>query len=236
MLHHDETGSGEPLVLVHGAWADGRHWSRLASEIDGFRVVSYDRRGHGRSGGRHEGIAKDVEDLAGLIEWLETPAHVVAGSLGASIALRLAGAQPDLFLSLAVHEPALPGLLGRTPPAPDHVPTAREFAESSLGEGAWENLTDDERKGFEDNGDVWRDEMADAEAFTIDPDILAAFGRSLVVTIGGASPPHWRQIAEAIPGAAIEEVPGAGHLPHLTHARAYAELLRAFAIAAAAPR
>jgi pimeloyl-ACP methyl ester carboxylesterase len=51
----------------------------------------------------------------------------------------------------------------------------------------------------------------------------------LLVTIGGASPPLWRNVAEAIPGAAIEEIPGAGHLPHLTHAREYADVIRRFA-------
>src|SRR5918911_4716454 len=156
MLHRDETGSGEPLVLVHGAWADGRHWRRLADELGGFRAIAYDRRGHGRSGGRHDGVARDVEDLAGVIEDAGAPAHVVAGSLGGSIALRLAGGRPELIRSLAVHEPALSGLLGGAGPgAPDEVPPPRTFAESSLGEGWWERLTDDERAGFADNGAVW---------------------------------------------------------------------------------
>jgi pimeloyl-ACP methyl ester carboxylesterase len=234
MLHREETGSGDPLILVHGAWADGRHWTRLANELDGFRVIAYDRRGHGRSGGEHEGIATDVEDLADLVDWLKSPAHVVGGSLGGSIALRLAAAAPSAFLSLAVHEPALPPPGSGAPSPPDHMPTPREFAESSLGEGAWEGLTAEERQGFEDNGDVWRAEVGAAEAF--DTATLAGFGRPLLVTIGGEGPPFWRQVAETIPGAAIETIPGAGHLPHLTHAREYAQILRDFAGSAAARR
>jgi pimeloyl-ACP methyl ester carboxylesterase len=234
MLHREETGSGHPLILVHGAWADGRHWTRLASELDGFRVISYDRRGHGRSGGTHEGIATDVEDLADLIDWLKTPAHVVGGSLGGSIALRLAAAAPSAFLSLAVHEPALPPPGSDAPSPPDQMPTPREFAESSLGDGAWDRLTAEERQGFEDNGDVWRAETGEAQPF--DTGALAGFDHPLLVTIGGDSPPFWRQMADAIPGAAVATIPGAGHLPHLTHAREYAQVLRDFASAGAAPR
>ncbi|MFL5780740.1 MAG: alpha/beta fold hydrolase [Thermoleophilaceae bacterium] len=234
MLFHEETGSGDPLVLVHGAWADGRHWTRLSRELaSDFRVVTYDRRGHGRSGGEHETIQRDAQDLLELIEETGGPAHVAAGSLGGTIALSAAARQPASFLSLAVHEPALPHLLGGAPQAPERTPSPREFAEDSLGDGAWEKLTGEEKKGFEDNGDVWAAELADATTADVQPEPLPI---PLLVTIGGASPPFWRKIADAIPGAAIEEIPGAGHLPHLTHAREYAAAIRRFVSAEAAPR
>lgn len=227
MLHREETGSGEPLVLVHGAWADGRHWTRLARELaDRFRVVAYDRRGHGRSGGEHETVERDAQDLIDLIAELGGRAHLVAGSLGGTIALSAAATQPDAVTSLAVHEPALPALMGGTPQAPAQIPSPEDFAADSLGEGAWEQLTEEERKGFEDNGEVWAVELADPTAAEVKPQPLTI---PVLVTIGGASPPFWRQVAEQIPGARIEEVPDAGHLPHLTHAREYARLIRRFA-------
>ena len=235
MLHCEETGSGTPLVTVHGAWADGRHWNRLAAELsDGYRVITYDRRGHGRSCGEHDSTATDVEDLAGLLSELGEPAHVVGGSLGGAIALSAAASDPSPFLSLSVHEPALRSVLGGTAQRPDHIPTPRQFADTSLGDGAWERLTDEERQGFEDNGEVWATELADP----YEPDLtqLDAFDRPLLMTIGGASPPFWRTVADAIPAARIEEVPGAGHLPHISHAREYAALLTRFLSAAAAPR
>jgi pimeloyl-ACP methyl ester carboxylesterase len=241
MLHNEEKGTGQPLVTVHGAWADGRHWYRFADELDDrFRVVVYDRRGHGRSGGRHAGIAQDVDDLAGLLEWLEAPAHVVAGSFGGCVALRVAAARPGALLSLAVHEPALSGLLGETPRLPEQIPPPRAFAEASLGDGWWERLTDDERAGFEDNGAVWRDELNDSDAATIDLESLADVHCPVLVTIGGSSPDSWRRIAaaltDALPNAIVDSVLGAGHLPHLTHARAYSEMVGDFASAAATPR
>ena len=241
MLHNEETGSGEPLVMVHGAWADGRHWTRLADELaDAFRVIVYDRRGHGRSAGRHEGVARDVRDLVDLFEYLGTPGHVVAGSFGGTVALWLAAARPDLLLSLSVHEPALAGLLGRAPQPPDSAPTPQQFAESSLGAGAWEWLTEDERDGFRDNAEAWLDELSDANGSTVDADALGAFDRPVLITIGGESPEFWHEIAaileDALPRATTETIPGAAHLPHLTHAREYGEALRRFVSAAAAPR
>jgi pimeloyl-ACP methyl ester carboxylesterase len=240
VLYQEVAGDGEAIVLVHGAWADARHWARLARELDGFRVVSYDRRGHGRSEGGHEGIDRHVADLAALVERTGSAGHVVGGSLGGSIALRLAAARPELLLSLSVHEPALPGLLGAAAPAPANTPSPEDFAAASLGAGAWERLTEDERDGFRDNAGAWRDEMADAEAFTIDPTALAAFHRPAMITLGSESPPHFARIADALaaalPDATVDVVPGAGHLPHLTHPREYAALLKKFASAAAARR
>lgn len=240
MLHREETGTGEPLVLVHGALADGRHWQRLVGELDGFRVVSYDRRGHGRSGGRHTGIDDDVDDLAELIG---DGAHVVGGSFGGSVALRLAAKRPELLMSLAVHEPALPGLLGGGGgggPGGGEPPDPKAFAESSLGEGAWERLTEDERAGFRDNEQAYRDEMADRDAFSLDPGRLAAYEGPTLISLGGEGAPFFATIAEALvdalPQARVETVAGAGHLPHLSHPREYARLIREFASAAAAPR
>jgi pimeloyl-ACP methyl ester carboxylesterase len=241
MLYREETGSGEPLVLVHGALADCRHWRRLVGELEGFRVIAYDRRGHGQSEGRHESIDEDVADLVDLGEWLGQEAHFVGGSFGGSIALRLAASRPDLLLSLAVHEPALPGLLGASPGGgAAGSPDPKDFAESALGEGAWDRLTEDERGAFRDNVQAYADEMADADAFSIDLDALAAFDGPAMVSVGTESPPFFSQIADrlasALPRAEIESVPGAGHLPHLSHPREYAQLVRSFATAAAAPR
>jgi pimeloyl-ACP methyl ester carboxylesterase len=73
-LAYESVGSGDPLVLVHGSWNQREGWMFLVPELSPpFRVVAYDRRGHGGStlepaDGTFD---DDVADLAALIEQLE---------------------------------------------------------------------------------------------------------------------------------------------------------------------
>ena len=82
--------------------------------------------------------------------------------------------------------------------------------------------------------------MADATALSIDTASLASFERPVMISVGSEGAPFFRAIAEALadalPNAEIHTIDGAGHLPHLTHAREYGELVRNFATAAAARR
>lgn len=46
-LCYELSGSGEPLVLVHGSWGDHHNWDPVVSGLaESFRVVADDRRGH----------------------------------------------------------------------------------------------------------------------------------------------------------------------------------------------
>src|SRR4051794_41800472 len=50
-IHYEDHGSGEPVVLIHGYPLNGNSWERQERELlaEGYRVISYDRRGFGRS-------------------------------------------------------------------------------------------------------------------------------------------------------------------------------------------
>jgi pimeloyl-ACP methyl ester carboxylesterase len=70
----EESGGGDPLVLVHGSWDDRQVWALIEEDLARrFRVISYDRRGHTGSQDSHEpGTRRDDEDdLADLIGSLE---------------------------------------------------------------------------------------------------------------------------------------------------------------------
>ena len=68
-LYYEERGHGAPLVLVHGGLASSAQWEPVARELaDGFRVITPDSRGHGRStnpSGKlsYSGIAADLPAL-----------------------------------------------------------------------------------------------------------------------------------------------------------------------------
>lgn len=108
-LHYEERGEGPPVLFLHGTGASSFIWERPIARLpEGRRLISYDRRGFGESGGSIGGGLRDhVEDAAKLIDELgTTPAVVVTQSGGAPIALRLAIAHPELVSGLVMAEPA----------------------------------------------------------------------------------------------------------------------------------
>src|SRR5262249_9159438 len=49
-LYHGEHGAGAPLLLIRGGLSPGSFWAPVAAELAaGFRVITPDSRGHGRS-------------------------------------------------------------------------------------------------------------------------------------------------------------------------------------------
>ncbi|MCI3934445.1 alpha/beta fold hydrolase [Streptomyces sp. AN091965] len=102
-LAYRDTGSGDPLVLLHGGFLDHRMW---AAQIDVFarhhRVIAPDVRGHGRSANATVPF-RQTDDLAALLRHLGVgPAVVVGLSMGAGIAVDTALEHPDLVSALVV--------------------------------------------------------------------------------------------------------------------------------------
>src|SRR5206468_8495245 len=93
----DSGGDGRPIVLAHGLTATRRyvlHGSRML-ERAGYRVITYDARGHGESSApRDRGAYTYLElvaDLAAVLDGLEIERAVLGGvSLGARPALAFA--------------------------------------------------------------------------------------------------------------------------------------------------
>jgi pimeloyl-ACP methyl ester carboxylesterase len=111
-LAYDEAGSGQRLVLVHGTGADASTWQRSVADLaTRYRVIAYDRRGHGRSTHRPvRDYRVHVADLAAVLEHVGAPAHVLGWSSGGNAALALAAEQPGLFRSLIIIEAPFQGL------------------------------------------------------------------------------------------------------------------------------
>ena len=112
-LYHEVRGSGPPVLLIMGFTGDGGHFETLAELLaDEFTVVTYDRRGNGRSP-RPAGWAKtspqeQADDAAALLAALDLgPAGVYGSSAGASFALCLTLRHPERVRCAVLHEPAL---------------------------------------------------------------------------------------------------------------------------------
>lgn len=103
-LWYDQRGSGRPVVLHTGGGGDSSMFGPAgyvdALLADRYRVVSYDHRGHGRSGAppdrRGHATREYVEDLAALLEATGDRSCAVIGySQGQDIAIAFAAAYPE---------------------------------------------------------------------------------------------------------------------------------------------
>ncbi|QAY58815.1 alpha/beta hydrolase [Microbacterium protaetiae] len=104
------TGSGPPLVLVHGGLLASQHLVALAAELaDEFEVIVPDRRGRGMSGPYGDGASRIVDreaaDIRAVID--DAGAHdLFALSSGALVSLE-AVRTTDSITRLALYEPPL---------------------------------------------------------------------------------------------------------------------------------
>lgn len=123
-LEYSESGSGDPLVLVHGSASDCRAWQGQVGAFGRqYRVVTYSRRYHWPNDAIPDGIDysmdTQVADLQALMGALDaTPAHLVGHSYGAFLCLLLAMREPSLVRSLVLVEPPAITLFVSNTPKP----------------------------------------------------------------------------------------------------------------------
>jgi non-heme chloroperoxidase len=82
-LYYEDQGSGIPVVLIHGYPLDGHSWERQTMALldAGYRVITYDRRGFGRSSQPTIGYDYDTftEDLNQVLENLDLTGVMLVG-------------------------------------------------------------------------------------------------------------------------------------------------------------
>jgi pimeloyl-ACP methyl ester carboxylesterase len=102
LAYHD-TGTGQPLVLLHGGFLDHHMWDdQIPALAPLYRVIAPDARGHGASANATRPF-RHTDDLAALLRHLDSgPAVLVGVSMGASTAVDTALEHPDLVRALVV--------------------------------------------------------------------------------------------------------------------------------------
>ena len=114
-LYTEARGSGPVLLLIPGGTGDAESFGALPRLLrQEFTVVTYDRRGFGRSRTAtppddDRRLTEDVEDALALLG--ATPAYVLGSSSGAIVALHLAARYPERVMRVVAHEPPLVPLL-----------------------------------------------------------------------------------------------------------------------------
>jgi non-heme chloroperoxidase len=125
-LYYEDSGSGKPVVLIHGYPLSGASWEKQVPVLlnAGYRVITYDRRGFGRSSQPVEGYNYDTfaADLQKLITHLNLQAFTLAGfSMGGGEVARYFGKYGSKGASKAVIIGGVPPYLLKTNDNPEGV-------------------------------------------------------------------------------------------------------------------
>lgn len=123
-LHYEDHGHGQPVVLIHGYPLNGNSWEKQERALldAGYRVITYDRRGFGKSSQPTIGYDYDTfaADLHTLIEHLQLRDIVLCGfSMGSGEVVRYLSIYGPAGVSRAVLIGALPPFLMKTADNPE---------------------------------------------------------------------------------------------------------------------
>ncbi len=252
LLQAHRTGRGAPVVLLHGLGLSARMWDPFATRLaaEGFEAVAVDIRGHGSSPVVDAEVDLDhlADDVAHFLDREDlTQPHLVGFSMGGMISMRLAAAGRPLRSLTLVSTSAQPD-----PAREQFEGTAGYLREHGLDEAGADMFLEllcapgysKAHPGLErryepiimgnDRAGVYRATLAVIRR----PDILAKLGaiKTPTLIISGSAdvptpPSGAAAMAEAIPGARLHSIEGAGHLlteeePEL-FARAVLDHLRA---------
>lgn len=123
-LYYEDHGTGSPVVLIHGWPLSGRSWEKQVPALvaAGHRVITYDRRGFGRSSQPWEGYDYDTfaADLDMLMTTLDlSDATLVGFSMGGGEVVRYLARYGSARVSRAVLAAAVPPYLYKSADNPD---------------------------------------------------------------------------------------------------------------------
>jgi non-heme chloroperoxidase len=125
-IHYADHGSGRPVVLIHGYPLNGNSWERQERELlaAGYRAISYDRRGFGRSSQPTVGYDYDTfaADLNALLEHLDLQDVILVGfSMGTGEVTRYLGHYGSARIRKAALLGAIPPFLLKRDDNPEGV-------------------------------------------------------------------------------------------------------------------
>jgi non-heme chloroperoxidase len=125
-IYYEDHGSGKPMILIHGYPLSGASWEKQLPVLlnAGHRVITYDRRGFGKSSQPTTGYNYDTfaADLRELITQLKLPDVTLVGfSMGGGEIARYFGKYGSKGVSKAAFLGAVPPFLLKTADNPAGV-------------------------------------------------------------------------------------------------------------------
>ena len=241
-----KSGSGPPLLFVHGITADHNSWFKIAPLLEPhFTVYAMDRRGRGGSSDSpNYNLMREAEDVCAVIESIGESVSVFGHSYGGLCSLEAALLTKKTD-KLILYEPALPGI---DPVPPGFTDKIRSLADSNKLEEALilfyrdlVKMTNEEISAMQ-KSPVWDDRVKSAptiprelsliETGDFDAERFADLQIPTLLILGGDSPPFARQVTDilnsAIPNSKIVIMTGQQHIAHYTNPELLAEEILKF--------
>lgn len=252
--HVESTGSGTPLVLLHGFTGSSENWRSARAALNPHvRTITVDLPGHGRTGSPDDPQRYTMDsaaaDLAAIFARLGLPpVHLLGYSMGGRLALYIALKHPSLVSSLIL-ESASPGLVDaaeRAARAESDERLARQIEAEGMAAFAdyWTALplfasqSDDLRQRLRDqrlnNNPRGLTNSLRQMGTGVQPSLWEHLGRVTCPTllIAGQHDARFsgiaRQMERLIPDSRAVIVPDAGHTVHAEQPAAYAQTVLKF--------
>lgn len=255
-LSYVEEGNGESVVMVHGYFGDYRTWAfQMGPFAKTYRTIAYSLRynyPHKGTAVRSDRAQIDhTDDLIDLIEELRLkPSHVLSGSYGGVVALRLARHRPDLVRSLVLAEPGLLSWFRQIPggssilldlmakfagPAKqatrdgDLDKAMKLIVEGFIGPGLYDMSPESSKRAMKENVHLataynFDDKFSRQDAGKIEAPSL--------LLVGEKSPKMYHMIADELahflPNVDRATIPGAAHVLNTMNPVAYNEIVLGF--------
>lgn len=249
-LNYQETGEGQPLVIVHGLFGSSDNWLTVAKELAGeYKIYLVDLRNHGDSPHSEDfTYAAMADDLAEFVQDHQIKDPIVLGhSMGGKAAMRFSIEHPDMVEKLVVvdiapryypphHQTILEGLKS----IDVHSLKSRKEADEALGKYVKElgvrqfllkNLSRNSEGGYE-----WKmnlpiiDQKIENVGEELDKE--ARFEKPTLFINGANSNYIQKKDEELIftifPQASIETIQGAGHWVHAEKTEEFVGVLKPF--------
>ena len=245
VVHYLDEGprEGQAFVFINALGSDLRIWDDVARILSReFRVVRYDKRGHGLSelGPDRYDMADYARDLSALMDRLAVERATIVGlSIGGLVAQELYRQRPGLFAALVLSDTA--AKVGNDESWDARIADIERGGIEAIADSILERwFTADFRARRPDELAGWRTMLtrspkqgylaacgalkrADLRPYA---GAIEAATLCLVGEEDGSTPVALvRETAGLIKGARFEIIPGAGHVPNIERPEAFARLV-----------
>jgi pimeloyl-ACP methyl ester carboxylesterase len=216
-MYYETRGEGEPLVLLHGGGGAGVNWELIFDAApEGYRLVTPDLRGHGRSTNPlpEFSFRQAAKDVIALMDRLRIDRFKAIGlSMGAKTLLHAATQQPDRIEAMV--------LVSATPYFPEQARALmRQLTPETRSEAEWQQMRQWHKHGDEQIRQLWRQMNALKDSYddmNFTPPLLSTITARTLLVHGDRDPLYPVKLAlemySAIPRSYLWVVPNAGHGP-----------------------